>query len=271
MGKTANSVLERARQRNRETESETGGSTDPGTTGGTSTESTSTGTTTEGTGTTGRRRTPKPTDGIAIDGTTQGETLTNETVPRIEPPSGTPPKRDRKRNNTTSKKTAEKEATKAKELTQTAQMLSSLIKTLSDISSMRTGSHWQLSKEETDNIAKPLVGILDRYNLLEKIAQGSDMIALGTALSVAFAPRVMYQLQLNKQRRVKVNAESVRKLQTQQQSRVDTQSIPGVHHPDATESTGQNQSPIGQNSPDDQTSTAEFLTQFPATVPDSYY
>lgn len=266
MGKATNSVLEKARRRNAEAGEENGGSSPTIDTGGNSTKSTSTGTTASGgTTETGRR---KPTDGIEIDGRTEGkENLQVEEVPRIEKPDS---KSTRKPRTNTSKKTADKEATKKQELNQSAQMISSLLKTLTDISAMRTGQHWQLSKEETDNIAKPLVGILDRYNLLEKIANGSDIIALGTAIGAAFAPRIFYQLQINKQRKVKVNADTVRKLQTNQQPRINPESLPGVHNADATTGTGSNQSNGGQDTSNDQTSTAEFLTQFPATVDDSY-
>ena len=55
----------------------------------------------------------------------------------------------------------------------------------------RAGEHWNVTQDETESIAAPLVKILDRLNITEKVEKYGDWAALGVALGLVIVPRVM--------------------------------------------------------------------------------
>lgn len=140
----------------------------------------------EGTGT----GTEPGTKGITVlDGAKEKVVLG---LPAVDPEPAKPERKKRER------KPAKKQSVQ-----EGAAAVSVLLKTVSDIASIRVGKVWSLSEQECKAIADPLASIMDRYNLLDKMGEYGDFMALGLALSAAFVPRVFITLQINKERRVK--------------------------------------------------------------------
>ncbi|MNM27066.1 hypothetical protein D3C81_375460 [compost metagenome] len=139
----------------------------------------------------GEQRKPKPTDGITI--LEQGKEKVVLGLAAVDGENGEPKK----------KKREPRKATKKQSVQEGAQSLTVLLKTVSDISSIRLGQLWQLSEAECKAIADPLASIMDRYHLLDKMGEYGEFMALGLALSAAFVPRVFISLQIKKERRVK--------------------------------------------------------------------
>lgn len=137
--------------------------------------------------------------GNNTDGITIHETSGQKTVLGLAPVEEPETKASKSR---VPKKTAKK-----KSVQEGAEMLAVFIKTISDISTIRPGMEiWSLQVVEAKAIADPLASIMDRYNLLEKMGEYGDIVALGLALGAAFVPRVMYTAQIQRGRKVKVNA-----------------------------------------------------------------
>jgi hypothetical protein len=59
------------------------------------------------------------------------------------------------------------------------------------VASLKGGSHWVLSADESKQIAVPLSKILDRYDLLGKASEVSDPIALIVAVATIVFPKII--------------------------------------------------------------------------------
>lgn len=125
----------------------------------------------------------------------------------IEPPTSaelTKPKRKRK-------------ASAKKKDTGNAEQISALIQSVSMIAASREGlEHWAISKKEADSIAEPLNNILENTEAFNKLAEHSDAIALCVASASVFIPRVMVQIEKNKETPKSKKAEKTRTLEGKQ-------------------------------------------------------
>ncbi len=72
--------------------------------------------------------------------------------------------------------------------------ISSLLGGVGLVASLKFGGHWELSEDETKQIAEPLSKILGKYNLLGKVSEMSDPMALVIACGTIIAPRVMISM-----------------------------------------------------------------------------
>lgn len=199
MGEAANAIDADDKRENRT------GSPEQKTAGG------STSTTDTGTGTGTGSGTGRGTAGITI--------IEEEKLPRVADGLGVPRvqgkrKRPEAPKGSRSVKAAEKaaEAEKSQATTEAAKMISALVKTVFDITSIRAGAHWALSQKEADAIATPAANIMGRYDLTEKMGEYGDWFGLTMALGAAAVPRVLIQLSTNKpQKEVKNNVQPIRK------------------------------------------------------------
>ncbi|HEX9253022.1 MAG TPA: hypothetical protein VF870_12315, partial [Ignavibacteriaceae bacterium] len=78
--------------------------------------------------------------------------------------------------------------------------ISTLIQTLTVIASLKFGEHWTIDEAESNSIATPLNSILNKFNLVDKIAGVSDGVALVVATVSIAIPRIIIQSQLNSQK-----------------------------------------------------------------------
>lgn len=70
--------------------------------------------------------------------------------------------------------------------------VSMLLTTVSSVVASKKGlEHWKISEKESMMIAEPLTNILEKSSFFNKVAEHSDGIALVTACTVVFTPRVM--------------------------------------------------------------------------------
>ena len=84
-----------------------------------------------------------------------------------------------------------KEETKEEKILK-ASDVSMLLSTVSTVVASKKGmEHWKISEKESMMIAEPLTNILEKSSFFNKVAEHSDGIALVTACTVVFAPRVM--------------------------------------------------------------------------------
>lgn len=67
----------------------------------------------------------------------------------------------------------------------------------------RAGEHWIISNEEAESISKPLTNILSKYDLTNKLNDNMDSIALIVACGTTFIPRILLQIEINKQKNKK--------------------------------------------------------------------
>ncbi len=74
--------------------------------------------------------------------------------------------------------------------------------------SLFAGDVWRLEQSEAELIAKPLDSILSRYNLLDRAEKYGDTMALTIAVVAVFAPRILYTInQQREKRREKIEQE----------------------------------------------------------------
>jgi hypothetical protein len=179
-------------------------------------------------------RQPAATDGITVIGTDKEKIILG--LPLVEE---APIK----------KKRAPKKAAKKSSLEDASLQIAVLLKTVSDISALRVGKQWSLSAEEAQAIATPLTSIMDRHNMLDKMGEYGDWIALGVAVSVAAAPRVMYTLELRKARRIAIPKEAAKNVKLAKTA-VPEKSTTGGNVATPTTGNGDNQNLDGGSSPD---------------------
>lgn len=89
------------------------------------------------------------------------------------------------------KPTKKKQPPKEKTDLEKAKDLQGLLEGVFLVASLKAGSHWQLSSDESKQIAVPLSKILDRYDLLNKASEVSDPVALIVACATIVFPRIM--------------------------------------------------------------------------------
>lgn len=132
------------------------------------------------------------TSKIRVNGESEEEKLLGATT--LEAPK---PRKPRTR------KTTAKELAKEERKEQTSKMLAGLLGTGSMIVAQRAGGHWAFTEQECLSISKPMVEIIDQYDLLDKMGEYGHFIALAGALAMVVVPRTMYSLQIRKDRKVK--------------------------------------------------------------------
>lgn len=84
-----------------------------------------------------------------------------------------------------------KKPTKEKAEAEKVKDIQNLLEGVFLVASLKAGEHWQLSQDESKQIAHPLSRILDRYDLLTKATEVSDPVALIVACATIVFPRVM--------------------------------------------------------------------------------
>lgn len=101
------------------------------------------------------------------------------------------------------KKTAKKQ-TKERTEKEKIKDIQGLLEGVFMVVSLKAGPHWQLSEEESNQIATPLSRILDRYDLLSKASEVSDPVALVVATATIVFPRVMVSKMSAKQKKADI-------------------------------------------------------------------
>jgi len=96
-------------------------------------------------------------------------------------------------------------------------MVATMLTVTSGIGAMRLGEHWKFDADESEALAEPITAILDRYDLTKLTGKYGDWIALFTALGMVITPRVMYSMELAKQKGGNNNARLQSVPQRQQQ------------------------------------------------------
>lgn len=114
----------------------------------------------------------------------------NDEISAIPAPNSVKPKRK-----TTRKKKQPKYAASNDPIVK--DMITGLVETVFGLVAFRAGQHWALTREEAEKITEPTIRIMDRFNVLDKVAASSDFIALGLAATAVFTPRIVYSVQLS--------------------------------------------------------------------------
>jgi hypothetical protein len=98
------------------------------------------------------------------------------------------------------KKESKKAETKVnlKEVKNTA---TAVLQTVFGVVASRAGEHWNISKDEADNITTPLVNILNKYDMFKKVTKNMDSINLVMAIGAFAIPRAMVQMEIIKQQK----------------------------------------------------------------------
>ncbi len=113
--------------------------------------------------------------------------------------------------------------------------ISTLIQSISNIASFKFGQHWQIGEEESNSISTPLNSILNKFNLIDKVANLSDGVALVVATASVMIPRIIVQQQLNMQAKnsklelMKRNGAISENGQTKENPRVNTETTQGIN------------------------------------------
>jgi hypothetical protein len=115
----------------------------------------------------------------------------------VEVPTGEKP--EKKKSGQKKKQPTTKAQKKAAEVKELAGNLTMLIKTGFDMTAIRLGTIWEVTETECEKIAEPLARILDRYGVLEKAAEYSDMAALVSATAGVVIPRYLVYTELKKE------------------------------------------------------------------------
>lgn len=104
----------------------------------------------------------------------------------------------------TKKKATKKKALSAKDKNSQIKDIQALIEGVFSVVSIKAGEHWRLSPEESKQIAEPVSNILERYDLLKKVSEISDPVALVVAATTIIAPRFIISQMDAKQKKAKV-------------------------------------------------------------------
>jgi hypothetical protein len=86
-----------------------------------------------------------------------------------------------------------------KKIDDTVTDFSNILLTITGITGALVSPVFIISENEAVSIAKPLTNILNRYNLLEKIASTSDVLTLVATLAIIFVPRTINYVKQKKQ------------------------------------------------------------------------
>jgi predicted nucleic acid-binding Zn-ribbon protein len=93
------------------------------------------------------------------------------------------------------KKVPSKNKTSIADLKETT---SGLIESLFAIISIRLGEHWILEEEEAQQLANPLINMLNKYGVFKKATKNMDAVVLAVALGSVVGSRAITSLQLSK-------------------------------------------------------------------------
>ncbi len=80
--------------------------------------------------------------------------------------------------------------------------LNTLIQSIFSIISLKAGSHWNITQEEANSISVPLANILNKYNILDKANNVSDILSLSIALGIILIPRILVTQAMNKNKSI---------------------------------------------------------------------
>jgi hypothetical protein len=98
----------------------------------------------------------------------------------------------------------------------TVKLVAGLYGTIFGLTATRAGGHWAISQDEAHQLAEPTIAVLNKYGLLEKLTEHSEILALGLAASAILAPRIIVTVGQVKEKRAtrKVNVNAVPKRNT---------------------------------------------------------
>lgn len=79
-----------------------------------------------------------------------------------------------------------------------SEQISALLDGIFNVVSLKGGQHWKLNEGESEQISIPLSNILEKMNLLERVTNISDGLALIIATSSIVIPRALITIQIEK-------------------------------------------------------------------------
>lgn len=80
--------------------------------------------------------------------------------------------------------------------------VNSLLTGIFGLAAMKAGDHWSITEQEANSISQPLVNILDKMNITEKVANVSDGAMLVVAVATITIPRALISNEMMKQKKV---------------------------------------------------------------------
>ena len=145
---------------------------------------------------------PARTDAGPRTGTQTRKEEKSAQVPVLKEAAPVPAEPQKKKKRTPKKKKEEPQ-------TFNAEQISTLILTASGIVAARPDmAIWQLQQEEAMQLAQPIANMIEKSEVMQKMGEHTDAVALVTAAMVIFTPRVIAQAALTKQKK-KVKNEGV--------------------------------------------------------------
>lgn len=139
------------------------------------------------------------------------ENIPPEVVEINLPENSTTPEQKTKRKYKPREQKAETKSKKsASSITVGQAEINSLIVGVFSLVALKGGEHWAVSPDEAESISKPLSNVLEKMNMVEKVAEVSDGAMLLIATAMLIIPRVMITAELNKNKKVS-KSEIVRK------------------------------------------------------------
>lgn len=121
----------------------------------------------------------------------------------LKDPAPVPAEPQKKKKRTPKKKKEEPQAFNAEQI-------STLILTASGIVASRPDMGiWQLQQEEAMQLAQPIANMIEKSELLQKMGEHTDAVALMTAAMVIFTPRVIAQAAVTKEKKKHVKSGGV--------------------------------------------------------------
>lgn len=131
-------------------------------------------------------------------GTPSAENKQGEKVPQVV--AVNIPEEKPKKKRTVKKKTQPKK----EETGLSANMVSDLIVGCSQVVATKPeNAHWSIDKKEADQIAVPLVKVIEKNENLKKVAEHSDTVALVMACVMVFAPRAYISMNMAKEKKAR--------------------------------------------------------------------
>lgn len=122
-----------------------------------------------------------------------------------------------------------KDKPSAKDIKEIKSMASAVLQAGFGILGTRAGEHWNISEDEAKSISSPLVNILNKYDLFQKVSKNSDALSLVVAVGTVIIPRSMIQYELIKQKRKEKKENEKRGGKHQQSNNTEKQSYkPGT-------------------------------------------
>ena len=136
--------------------------------------------------------------GTSSAGTPSTENKQNEKIPQVV--TVNVPEEKPKKKRTVKKKTQPKK----EESGLSSAMVSDLIVGCSQVVAAKPeNAHWSIDKKEADQIAVPLVKVIEKNENLKKVAEHSDTVALVMACVMVFAPRAYISMNMAKEKKAR--------------------------------------------------------------------